>query len=249
MVLVAGVFGALGALLGLPEGPARTVLLALFLLILAIGAFAFLLSIMPFRSAYNILFSCKRLGIDNIHCRGDRGGVRMLRHLRQARRIRIMAVSGLLLIRHIKEEIVTALREKGASVQVLVATPDSGFVQDVEQAESPMRQGQISPEIQQIERLLAEYLAEALGGRSPSTVPCSIEIGHYSTHLRCSLILCDDKWGWVTINMAPKRAIELPSFELRGARGGFLEDCLKHFEQTWVLVSQRGAVCTLEAGN
>lgn len=146
-----------------------------------------------------------------------------------------MAVSGQAIIKAHKSELVSAL-ESSALIRVLVAEPLSQFVKDVEEAESASRRGQISPEIVQIDALLREYLSEAkASGRAKGSIG-QIWVGHFTTHLRASILVCDDQWCWYTPNIPPKRAVETVSLELIATPAGLLNDCIFHFDRTWSLM-------------
>jgi hypothetical protein len=196
----------------------------------SIGGFYWLSYTISLASAWSILCSCKSLGIQKIIEKG-KSAQHPSEHIAKARTIKIIAVSAQTLIKQHKQEIVDALCSQNAEVSVLLAQPNSVFVRDVEESESDSRVGQISPEIEQTKNLLLEYLKDAASKAKKKTG--MVQIGHYGTHLRCSLVLCDDKWGLLTLNLPPKRAVETVSFELTSTPEGLLIDCLNHFNRTW----------------
>jgi len=83
-------------------------------------------------------------------------------------------------------------------------------------------------------------LAGGIGYHAIDWVDRKVEIGYYTTQLRSSLILCDDDWGWLTLNLPPKRAVQSASLELSQANNGLLRDCIDHFERCWEIVEQCG---------
>jgi hypothetical protein len=184
-----------------------------------------------FATALGNLATCRALGIVRIHRLGRGAGTTPAR-LSQAAHIAIMAVSGQHFVKAHKEEIIEALVKQRATIRVLIGEPVSPFVRDVEVAESPSRIGQISSEIEQTERLLTEYLTDS-SNRAGIRGVGQISLGYYSTHLRASMILCDKSWGWLTLNLPPKRALEMMSLELCPAESGLFEMASTHFDQTW----------------
>jgi hypothetical protein len=247
MIAVLGAFasilGAFNSIRSLQHSPSRTAQLVFFLLLFVTASIIWLSQEVNLFSACSILRTCKRLGIKKIHQTG-KSTSHLSEHIAEAGTIKIMAISAQTLIKQHKQEIIKALCDRNAAVCVLLAQPNSDFVGDVEESESSARNGQISPEIEQAKKLLSEYLNEAAkkAGRKVGT----FKVGHYGTHLRCSLVLCDDKWGWLTLNLPPKRAIETASFELTPTAEGLLTDCKNHFDTTWKIAEKKKNVQTVE---
>lgn len=234
-----GVLGTLVTIFEIPSGPLRISSLILFLLLTCGGLLSLLFQEVDLLSALLNLKQLKRLGIHRIYT--PSGGNIGTQQMANARNVRIMAVSANALIKNRKSEIVNALRKQRALIRVLLAEPDSQFVSDVEETESPYRVGQISAEIRNVERLLSEYVEEAASGRRVEEIG-KVEIGYYTTHLRSSLILCDESWGWLTLNLPPKRAVQSVSLELSQANRGLLKDCIRHFDRCWEIAEQHGRV-------
>ena len=163
----------------------------------------------------------------------------MSERIAAARNIRIMAVSAQTVIKGNRDAIVSALRDKAASIQVLLARPNSKFVKDVERVESPTRSGHISNEILQTKALLEEYLIKAKESADSSVNIGTVEVRHYSSHLRASILVCDDQWCWYTPNLPPKRSIETFSLELAPAASGLINDCISHFDRVWDLMGRK----------
>lgn len=183
--------------------------------------------------------AAEELGISEIHTRGH-GNERQIHMMATANdSLRIMAVSAHALVFKRKSEIVTALAN-GVNLRVLIAMPDSQFVKDIERVESAARAGRITQEIVSVEMLLSEYLADA--GKKATGAVGTVMLGHYSTDLRCSIVLCGNKWGWLTLNLPPARAVETCSFELEVVPNGLLATAEKHFEQVWKLAAEDGHV-------
>lgn len=232
-----------GTLAGLPQ--AHPLKLPLIALSAAVLTFTIAISLYsPLLALSRIAGASVQLGIVQIYARGH-GDQHQARIMAKARgSLRILVVSGRALIFGRKEAIVDALAN-GANLQILLATPHSQFVRDIESAESPQRQGEISREIASVEKLLTEYVGEAK--KKAVGAAGSVSVGYYSTELRCSLILCDTEWGWLTINLPPRRAVETCSFELRAVNEGLLAAANSHFDRVWQMTCQANRVRTIGA--
>ncbi len=149
--------------------------------------------------------------------------------IRNSNEIRIITVSGDNLIKVLKNDIHEALTKKKALIKIIVATKNSEFLEDIENIESPYRKGAITTEIENIERYIKEYQEEA---QKVVENPGKIELRFFRTHLRASIILCDN-WGWYTFNLPPKRALHCPSIELINKDEGLYEMCSEHFNGVW----------------
>jgi hypothetical protein len=191
--------------------------------------------------AKNTQLACSSLGIRRVYAKGKQSTESLMSEkIAAASVLRIMAVSGQSLIKGHKEELVAALRDRSAVIQVLVAEPYSQFVDDVEKTESMDRVGQISPEITQTDALLREYLAEARESTKGKKQIGRVLVGNFTTHLRASILVCDDQWCWYKPNIPPKRAVETFSLELIEQPSGLLRDCIIHFERIWKLMEDAG---------
>ncbi len=236
-----GLIGGVASLVSMKPGPTRTILSSAFILLLIIGLASWLDDRFAIRNSLSILEAVKLLGIAQIHSRGqfarDLGD-----RLKSSKSISILSVSGINLISRHKPQIVAALVNNKAFVRVLLATPGSEFVEDTEEAESPTRAGMISRQIHEVEALLREYHAEALEVAGSNQVVGKLKLGKFRTQLRSSLIICDDKWGWLTLNLPPRRAIDSLSIEVVPVKSGLLEDLVGHFQMVWDQVESAGSV-------
>ena len=236
VTIAIGVLGTIATVYTMPDGFAHNAFVMALSMLALIGLFSLLSQEVDLLSAWSVLRQSKRLGIRRINDTGH--GNSNCSQMANAKNIRIMAVSGNAVIKSRKSEIISALRNQKAFIRILLAQPNSQFVSDVESAESLHRMGQISPEISGVEKLLHEYVAEAASGKGAEEIG-KVKIGHYSTQLRTSLILCDESWGWLTLNLAPKRAMQCVSLELSRVDNGLMVDCINHFDKCWEIVEQR----------
>ena len=200
---------------------------------------------MPADIIRNLITPAQSVGIVRISPDGQAGPI-MGERLAQAQSIAIMSTSATRVIEIQKTYLVEAL-SKGCAIRLLVPELQSSFLQDVEQSESEdIYREPISEEIIKVRRRLREAVGEArrLSDRRQSTSGIGgVRIGYFSTHLRSTMILCDDEWGWLTVTLPPARAPQTPSFELSDSgQHTLLEACLRHFERTWAIVSGRGKI-------
>lgn len=193
----------------------------------------------------NIVAPAQSVGIVRINPDGQAGPV-MSDRIARAKSLAIMSTSATRLVEIQKSYLVDALSH-GCSVRLLVPELESIFLHDVEESESQYAYREpISDEIIKVKRRLLEAKGEAAGmaaRRGDVSALGKVEIGYFSSHLRCTMVLSDDNWGWLTITLPPARAPQTPSFELNDkGRHPLLEACRQHFERTWSVVSQRGRV-------
>jgi hypothetical protein len=244
---VAGLIGTAVSVFSMSPGATRPIVISAFLLCLIIGLVGHLALLINLRSAFSILLTSKKLGIFKLHP-DDKSLSVLSQKLSSAKTIDIMAVTAQRLIRGHKKQFVAALSNNAARIRVLLAEPNSELLQDVEEAEGPLRKGQLKPESQQVERLLSEYLADAIEHAGPKKPAGSISLGYYTTHLRSSLILCDEDWGSLTLSLPPKRATDSMSIEMitTETKESVLHDSINHFDRTWEIAEKRGRVRTVE---
>lgn len=193
----------------------------------------------------NLIDPARAVGITRISPDGQAGPV-MSERLARARHIAIMSTSATRVIEIQKTYLVEAL-SAGCSLRLLVPELHSPFLRDVEQSESEdVYREPISEEIVKVRRRLREAVGEAgrLAARRNRAVRSgSVRIGYFTTHLRSTMILVDDQWGWLTLTLPPARAPQTPSFELGSAgQHTLLDACLRHFDRTWAIVTERGKV-------
>jgi len=192
----------------------------------------------------DLVIPAQSVGIARISTDGQAGPI-MSERIAQAHSIAIMSTSSPRLIEIQKTYMVEAL-SKGRSIRVLVPELEGTFVGDVEESESEdVPRDSISTEIDIVKKRLREAKGEAtrLSGRLGTNYLGNIRLGHFTTHLRSTLVLCDDTWGWLTITLPPARAAQTPSFELiNKGNHTLLEACLRHFDRTWTIIEGRGGV-------
>lgn len=183
-------------------------------------------------TAWHTLSACKKLGIHRIYTHSHLCS-EMPIHIENAKEIRIMAVTALAWLRAYEDQIRRALAFNGVHIRLLISAPESDFLKNVENIESDTRSGHGTAEILQVDDLLREFIQSAQEIAGPNRSIGKISRAYYRTELRNSIVLCDDSWGWLTINLPPRRARQMPSLELTKGSEALLEDCINHFEKVW----------------
>lgn len=195
------------------------------------------------RDIDNIVRPCQAKGISRVSIDGIADPRVMSSSLEQSQLVRIMSTSSTRFLETYRPSFVRCF-ELGATVRILLPEPAHQFVTDVEESESVhVKRTGIGQEIRDVNDRLIDFRSEAQKNLSLASLPGNAEIGHYSTHLRSTMILCDERWGWLTITLPPLRAPETVSFELvKSSSGALLVACVKHFDRTWELMRNRGKV-------
>ena len=184
------------------------------------------------------------LGITRISLDGNAGDA-IRRNIAEARTIRIISTSGVRLIENYKRAFVEALSTE-CDLRMLVAQADGAFVKDVEETEArQIGEGDtITDEIRRLPMRLRESIREATRpSEAVQAVNRRVRVGYFTTHLRSTMVICDQTWGWITITLPPFRAPETASFEL-GPLGGqnLLRTCITHFDSIWDMTERGGNV-------
>ena len=242
LILILGIIGTFVAVLSIPDVALKYTAFAGCLLISITALYFFISAYIDIGTAFRNLKAIKELKVHRLYTDGASANERIRVAVREAKTIRIIVVSGEGLVKVLKNEIIYALQKNAASIRVLLATANSDFVSDVEESESIERIGNISPEIRKVESMLIEYLREAKLSATEHGVIGQVKLAHYRTHLRNSIILCDNSWGWLTLNLPPIRAVQSPSFELKYAHNSLFTICSQHFEKTWDLMNSKDNV-------
>jgi hypothetical protein len=184
------------------------------------------------KNFFNNFMMIRKLGIRKIYDTG-KGSPDLNKKIKSGTDIKIMVISGDNLIKGLKNEMVYALAEKRSEIKLLIGTPGSEFIQDVENAESRSRKGQISAEIRKVVRYRDEYIAEAKSKAGGKMIG-NFEIRFFNTELRSLITIVDNKWAWITPHFPPARALQSMSFEVVEKNEGLLiKACVNHFDTIW----------------
>lgn len=152
----------------------------------------------------------------------------------EAHTIRVLAINIEMLLRNMPAPFLHALK-RGAEIQVILALSDSELVEEMEAMEvadgrPPGRS--IGDCIREADGQLAGLLADAhnaLPARDRHRLG-KIRLGHFNTHYRESMIICDDKWVWWTPHLNPARGADRPTLVFEGRGRKLVQLCLRHFE-------------------
>jgi hypothetical protein len=187
--------------------------------------------------------SCELLGIKDIYSDAQLAASYFLERIANAEDVKVIALSGLTVIKQLRKAIINALKKK-ARIRILVADPESEFLKDLMMVEGASHEEinrDAGGEVWRTEQALRESYAQASkdsNGRPIGT----ISMGYFGTLLRESIVLCDEDWGWLTLNLPPEHSIDMPSLSLYEVQGGLLEKCHKHFEYVWKVAEEKGNI-------
>ena len=199
------------------------------------------------QSIQSVAEPCARLGITRVSEDGVSGEA-MKRHLAAASSIKIYSTSAFRLIDTYRGALTEALAH-GCSIRVLLPKQGSQFISDAEELEAVhvARGLPIETELGVVKTRLVEALSVAATRTGPGSTLGQVEIGYFTTHLRLTMILCDDSWGWLTVTLPPFRATETMSMELEQTDyRPLLQTAIAHFDRSWAIVSGRGDIESLE---
>jgi len=204
-------------------------------------------------SLSNILRPCEALGIVKISTDGkSENAIHPLgNELKNAKEIRIISTSAFRIFEDYQSQVTKAIAN-GAILRVLVPERSSQFLQDVEESERRPSGDKIADEIARVEDRLLSCVRQAQEEQVGSKRIRGAYLGHFSTHLRSTIILCDsridnNKWGWLTVTLPPLRAVQTASFEMRDIGDEpLIISCHKHFERVWEIAESRNQIKELK---
>jgi hypothetical protein len=190
-----------------------------------------------------------RVGIRRISLDGGSGAV-MAEQLAAASTIRILSTSAVRLI-EVHQRAITQALARGCELTLLLPEPDGDFIHDVEEIEATdlIRYSRISGEIAEVESRLRALLDQSLAERqnlADTALSPRVRVGHFSTQLRCTMVLCDDEWGWLTLTLPPLRTLETVAFELVATETrSLLSACVTHFGAILKVLQSRDRIRNL----
>jgi hypothetical protein len=124
-----------------------------------------------------------------------------------------------------------------ADVKILLATPDSEFVREIEDIEGEA--GRISRGIEQTRISIERVQKEAAEAGKERTVG-SLTVYYYNTQIRSAITLINEKTGFLTLSLAPFFGSNTASFELfNTGEESLFTRCSGHFDAVWERVRQR----------
>jgi hypothetical protein len=239
VIMLVGFLGTLLGIIALDDKLQRIIFSIIFAIFSTIGFISYISQFINIWEIWSNLARIKQLGIKRIYV--EEISKRISNQMSTANRIRIMVLSGIGLIRSTKKEIIHALVNEKAFIQVLVCEPNTIFIIDTDEMEDREPSSHISTEIINVINLLNEYIKEAQTVKRKEEVG-EIKIGFFSTQLRSSLVICDNDYGWLTFNLPPERAVQSVSLELIDSDNGLLPRSIKHFDRVWEILEENDKV-------
>ena len=157
--------------------------------------------------------------------------VEFIKEIDTAVRVDIMFTTGQRFLQTHKRSLVSMVANNG-HLRVLVARPRSQFLKDVQEMESsPARtRADLSPEVRGALQTLQEIRETTQSGL--------IEFGTFTTHLRTSLVIINQRRAWLGITLPPFRTTETPG--ILATKDGRPDDlvgmAVQHVERAWSVI-------------
>ena len=152
-----------------------------------------------------------------------------------AKEVKLIFTSGTKFFKELQDSLREALAE-GTRVKILLATPDSDFVKEIEDMQQNPAEGQrnfndISKEIHEAIKTL-QYLCVDIPG-------AELYLGHFNTQYRGNITIIDDKAAFYNPVLAPRPSSKLISMKVDGP---LLADCSAHFDTLYKLLEEKGKI-------
>lgn len=241
LLTVLGVVGVIATIRLAPDTPEKVFYEAVVAVLTAGAALYWVVSSFFHPHAFSILKACKTLGISAIHVDG-KGGEPFRQRIASARNIKIIAPTLNAAVREFRNELVAALADGSAAVTILLGAPGSEFLADLDEVEGRPAADDLSDEVSKTEATLRKCLDEAKRRATGRNREGKITVGHYRTHFRGCLFICDDKWAWLTLSLPPQRPCDTPTLELEGDQTELLRLCREHFDRALKIAESRRLV-------
>ena len=227
--------GAVGTLYNAVQS-GDIVLKIIFIALLLIGIISAICIYLKEKINQPLLLKCNRTGILDIQHDGKCSNEKMSDKIRNAEKIDIFFYAGSGFFNAFQNELVDALEKNRAEIHIIIGTTNSLFLNDLDKIEFKYHRGStrsISTEIDIIKSYIEEWREKRAVGKG------TIELKHFSTELRMSMILIKlkngEEWGWITLAMPPIKAIDTISFEIENNSEGvnLYKQSKKHFDSVW----------------
>ena len=146
-----------------------------------------------------------------------------------------MFTSGAKFFKELQELLRQAL-SAGTRVEILLATADSDFVNEIEAMQKNPAEGQRN--FNNISREIDEA-AETLKALCEDIPGAELYLGHFNTQYRGNITIIDDKVAFYNPVLAPRPSSKLLTMK---ADGPLLADCIAHFDTLYKLLNEKGAI-------
>ena len=246
-LVAAGSFvGTVASIVGVEGSWQKPLAVTVCILLLVIAVVAFwkapLLQLVP------ALMAMRRCGIVSIDRSGD-SGPEMEEALGQATSIKVMATTAIHFLTAYRGHLVDALVKRRATITFLLAESSSQFVKDLDEIEEQRGQGSLGRELENVHKEIRVLTKEARQKAPNDETIGTVKLGHFSTLLRNTFILCsnsecDTKLGWLTMTLPPKRCMERGSISFLIRQGDLFDACTDSFDRTAAIADARGALET-----
>jgi len=188
-----------------------------------------------------IIVNTRKYGIKGIY-KNERASDSVKEKLPIIEKLKIMIVSGPNMLKSLETTFVTLLT-KNKEVEIIIGTLNSDFVEDIEICETcdtdkKQRKGNISKEINLAIDNLNMCIDKAIKIQKEENknVIGKLSLRHFNTLLRSSIIIVNDEWAWLTLNLPPFKALDSLSIEFcKKDENSYLEDIIKHFDTVYKL--------------
>jgi hypothetical protein len=222
------------SIIGLPDskGNLKMFLLIIAIISLIVSFYFFLSSKIRFSSGYNLLIKSKELGILKIHSTGISDDA-LTNRIRNSKIIKMFFATGIAFFRTREDDLIKAF-ENNANILILLTNPNSDFTKEIEHIES-RNQGEIGHEIEQVKTILNRCLNEAKKNTNNNSNG-KFSIKYFNSQLRFPMVICDEKYAWITLTLPPARSVQSISFEAIKSEKGLLNNCMRHFDEIWASI-------------
>lgn len=188
----------------------------------------------------------KTVGIRRLTMKGSIETKALRPLIRSAKSLKIIFVSADTFVTTHLNDIRECL-EAGGDVRLIVATPDSEFIHNINLVENRPKDDGISPEISDTIKKIKRAAREA---RINSDAEFKVSYGYFTTQLRLSLIIIDDRICHVILNYPPKRTSESLGITVEkkaSDKKGLAVDLISHFDLLFRQLSSSDGVTQINA--
>jgi hypothetical protein len=228
-------FGSIASIISLLVSNPKTVILLAFVIV-SIGLIL----------KYKLVINSIKYGLLDVFSQKDntqKSNKKLSKKIRNAKKIDILYTTGAGFFGAFKTEFISALKENGADIRVLIGAKNQLFLKDVSDIEGRPPVDDINLEVEKVIGTIAE-IRKAAG-----VDDTRIKLEHFSTEFRTSMILIDSgekKWGKLTLTLPPLKAADSISFYIGGGKLSYnknsdniYEQCKDHFNKLWDYILEK----------
>ena len=177
-----------------------------------------------------------RIGITDIyHSEAELGIERERPNFTGAKTIKLLFASGTKFFRELITPLQAALSD-GACIQILLATADSEFVNEIVSMQQSPFAG--SGTFNDINREIGEAI-KTLESLCKDLPEAQLYLGHFNTQYRGNIIIIDDKVAFYNPVLAPRPSSTLLTMK---AEKYVMDDCIAHFDTLYKILNEQRKV-------